>query len=113
MLGKPLARSTFFPRKKPDARCGIGAVGALALLSDSGDLIDVADMPIRGRPTVNGPLLAEIVIRSRASLAFVEFVGTRSGEGAVGAFAFGRSRGVVEGVLAACAILATHIAPAA
>jgi hypothetical protein len=96
----------------------IGAAGALALLDESGDLIDVADMPIlrdgpKGRPTVNGPLLAEIVNRWRASRAFIEFVGARPGEGAVGAFAFGRSRGVVEGVLGACGIPATHIAPAA
>ena len=96
----------------------IGAAGALALLADNGELIDVADMPIlrdgpKGRPTVNGPLLAEIVNRWRASRAFVEFVGARPGEGAVGAFAFGRSRGVVEGVLGACGVPAAHIAPAA
>jgi crossover junction endodeoxyribonuclease RuvC len=42
----------------------------------------------------------------------VENVGARPGEGAVGAFAFGRSTGVVEGVLSALSIPATHIAPA-
>src|SRR5205823_8808481 len=39
----------------------------------------------------------DLVFRWRARQAFVEFVGSRPGEGAVGAFAFGRSRGVVEG----------------
>lgn len=53
------------------------------------------------RPAVNGPLLAEIVGRWRASRAFIEFVGARPGEGAIGAFALRRSRGGVEGVLGA------------
>ena len=96
----------------------IGAAGALALIDDAGELVDVADMPIlrdgpANRPAVNGPLLAEIVARWRASRAFIEFVGARPGEGAVGAFAFGRSRGVCEGVLGALGVPAAHIAPAA
>ena len=95
----------------------IGAQGALALLTREGDLIDVVDMPIlrdgpKNRPSVNGPLLAPIIRRWQPTHAFVEFVGARPGEGAVGAFAFGRSRGVVEGVLGACGVPATHIAPA-
>ena len=95
----------------------IGSCGAIALLDDNGELIDVADMPIlrdgpAGRPAVNAPLLAQIIARWRASRAYVEYVGARPGEGAVGAFAFGRSRGVVEGVLGACGVSATHIAPA-
>ena len=95
----------------------IGSCGAIALLDDNGELIDVADMPIlrdgpAGRPAVNAPLLAQIIARWRASRAYVEYVGARPGEGAVGAFAFGRSRGVLEGVLGACGVSATHIAPA-
>jgi crossover junction endodeoxyribonuclease RuvC len=95
----------------------IGTKGALALLSADGYLIEVADMPVlrdgpKGRPAVNGPLLAELVYRWQATQAFIEHVGGRPGEIAVGAFAFGRSRGVVEGVLAACGVPATHIAPA-
>lgn len=91
----------------------IGAAGALALVDEAGELVEVADMPIlrdgpSNRPAVNGPLLAELVGRWRANRAFVEYVGARPGEGAVGAFAFGRSRGVIEGVLAALAVLATH-----
>jgi crossover junction endodeoxyribonuclease RuvC len=90
----------------------IGTAGALALLTPDGDLVEVADMPVlrdgpKGRPTVNAPLLAALVYRWHAKQAFVEYVGARPGEGAVGAFAFGRSRGVVEGVLAACGVPAT------
>jgi crossover junction endodeoxyribonuclease RuvC len=96
----------------------IGTRGALALLNPQGDLLEVADMPVlrdgpKGRPAVNGLLLAEIVFRWHAKQAFIEHVGARPDEGAVGAFAFGRSRGVVEGVLAACGVPASHIAPAA
>jgi crossover junction endodeoxyribonuclease RuvC len=95
----------------------IGTKGALALLSSAGELLEVADMPClndgpKGRPAVNGPLLADLVRKWRASVAYIEYVGARPGEGAVGAFAFGRSRGVVEGVLGACGVTATHIAPA-
>lgn len=96
----------------------IGASGALALLSDTGELLDVADMPVlrdgpKSRPTVNGPLLAQIVQRWKPDRAFIEFVGARPGEGPVGAFAFGRSRGCCDGVLAAFGIPAAYIAPAA
>jgi crossover junction endodeoxyribonuclease RuvC len=56
----------------------IGACGAIALLDEGGGLVGVEDMPV----------LADGPKERRAP-----------GEGAVGAFAFGRSRGVVEGVL--------------
>jgi crossover junction endodeoxyribonuclease RuvC len=96
----------------------IGASGAIALLTGAGELVDVFDMPVladgpSGRRAVNAPLLSEIIFKTHASKAFVEFVGARPGEGAVGAFAFGRSRGVVEGVLGAAGVLATTKAPAA
>jgi crossover junction endodeoxyribonuclease RuvC len=94
----------------------IGATGALALLSDQGELIDVFDMPcLRDGPakrrTVNAPLLAEIIYKSHAGRAYVERVGPRPMEGAVGAFAFGDAAGVVRGCLAAAAIPALYITP--
>ena len=94
----------------------IGAVGAVAVLTGDGDLVAVHDMPVlldgpSGRRAVNGPLLAEIVANSHASRAFVEFVGARPKEGPVGAFAFGRSRGVVEGVCAALGLPVTFMTP--
>jgi crossover junction endodeoxyribonuclease RuvC len=96
----------------------IGLQGAIAFLTPEGQLIDVFGMPVlsdgpAGRRAVNAPLLAEIVFKSHAVEAFIELVGARPGEGAVGAFAFGRSRGVCEGVLASAGIPAQHIAPAA
>jgi crossover junction endodeoxyribonuclease RuvC len=94
----------------------IGAAGALAALTDAGDLIDVWDMPTlrdgpKNRRTVNAPLLAEIVYKSHADRAFVERVGPRPMEGAVGAFAFGDCKGVIRGCLAAAAIPSVFITP--
>jgi crossover junction endodeoxyribonuclease RuvC len=96
----------------------VGVSGALALLTDDGCLIQVVDMPIlkdgpAGRSAVNGALLASIIQDWRPARAVVELVGVRPGEGAVGAFSFGRSRGLCEGVLAALAVPSTLIAPAA
>jgi crossover junction endodeoxyribonuclease RuvC len=96
----------------------IGARGAVAVVTRAGELIDVSDMPClndgpAGRRAVNAALLAETIARAHASKAFVELVGSRPGEGAVGAFAFGRSRGVVEGVLGALSVPLALIAPAA
>lgn len=94
----------------------IGSKGALALISPAGALLEVADMPVladgpKNRPAVNAPLLAEIIWKWQAGAASIEYVGARPGEGAVGAFAFGRSRGVVEGVLGACGVPAALITP--
>jgi crossover junction endodeoxyribonuclease RuvC len=94
----------------------IGNRGAIALITASGGLEAVWDMPClndgpAGRRTVNAPLLAEIVAKAHATHAFVEFVAARPGEGAVGAFSFGRSRGVIEGVCAALSIPVTMLTP--
>jgi crossover junction endodeoxyribonuclease RuvC len=86
----------------------IGVSGAIAILSD-GALIQVHDMPIlhdgpKNRPSVNAPLLAEIIATSHAERVLIEWVGVRPGEGAVGAFAFGRARGVCEGICAGLSV---------
>jgi crossover junction endodeoxyribonuclease RuvC len=97
----------------------VGSRGAVALIdAETRQIVEIIDMPClndgpKGRPAVNGPLLADLIYRAHAGHAFVEHVGARPGEGAVGAFAFGRSRGVVEGLLGACGVPITHIAPAA
>jgi crossover junction endodeoxyribonuclease RuvC len=94
----------------------VGVVGALALLDGDGGLRQVFNMPVladgpSARRNVNAPLLAEIVAKSQATKVFVEYVGARSGEGAVGAFAFGRSGGVIEGVLAALGLPIAFLSP--
>lgn len=95
----------------------VGSKGAIAVIeSDTGDLIEVYDMPTlqdgpSNRAAVNPPLLADIVFKSHAKAAFVEMVNARPGEAASGAFAFGRCRGVIEGVLGAAGIPSTQITP--
>jgi len=96
----------------------IGVSGALALIDPDGALIAVHDMPclcdgLAGRRSINAALLAEIIAKSHATTAFVEYVGPRPHEGAVGAFAFGRARGVVEGVMAALGLPIAFITPPA
>ncbi|HEX3521255.1 MAG TPA: hypothetical protein VHT52_04120 [Stellaceae bacterium] len=95
----------------------IGVKGALALINEAGALLEVWDMPClndgpKNRRTVNAPLLAEIIYKSHATIAVVERVGPRPGEGSVGAFAFGDAKGVVRGVLAAAAIPGDYLTPA-
>ncbi len=94
-----------------------GLNGAMALLTSDGVLLDLADMPVLadgtgGKRAINAALLAVQVRTWAPGLAYCEFVGARPGEGAVGAFSFGRSRGVIEGALGALAVPVQMIAPA-
>ena len=96
----------------------IGVQGAIALLDETGALLEISDMPVlhdgpKGRRAINAPLLAAIIFKSHATRAFVEHVSARPGEGAVGAFPFGRSRGVIEGVLAAAGVRCSFLTPPA
>ena len=82
-----------------------GVHGAIALLSDDGQLLEIHDMPeteeCSGRHATNAPLLASIIVQLHARVAFCEFVASRPSDAKIAAFAFGRSRGVIEGVCAA------------
>ena len=94
----------------------IGVAGAVAELTAAGELIAVEDMPVlrdgpKNRAAINAPLLAEIIFKSHAGQAFVEHVAARPGEGAVGAFAFGRARGIIEGVCGAAGVPVTFLTP--
>src|SRR3984957_9532118 len=78
-----------------------GKSGAVAVLDEGGELLKVHDTPStlepKGRSATNAPLLASILARSHARIAYCEFVGARSTDAKVAAFAFGRARGVIEG----------------
>ena len=94
----------------------IGINGAVAVLTGTGDLIAIHNMPTladgpAGRRAVNAALLASLIYESHARSAFVELVNAWPGEGAVGAFSFGRSRGVIEGALAAAGVPCRFITP--
>jgi crossover junction endodeoxyribonuclease RuvC len=93
----------------------IGVTGAIAILQD-GELVNVHDMPCLDdgpvkRRNINAPLLASIIYSTHAELAYVEHVSARPKEGPTGAFAFGRSRGVIEGVLAAAGVPVQFLTP--
>lgn len=93
----------------------IGRHGALALFLDEA-LVEIADMPIledgpAGRPSINAALLAGVVRRMALDKAVCEHVAARPGEAPMGAFAFGRSRGVIEGVLAAHGLPTRFVTP--
>jgi crossover junction endodeoxyribonuclease RuvC len=94
----------------------IGAHGAIALLDYRGQLIDVVDMPgmetgPRGRVEVNPVLLVSTIKRLDPACAYIETVASRPGSKASAMFAFGRSRGLCEGVLAALGISTSWITP--
>lgn len=96
--------------------CGIdpGAGGALALL-EGDSLLAVADMPtfqMKTKRKVDAAGLSTIMREWQPDHVFLELVGSRPGEGHVGAFSFGRASGVVEGVVAALLLPITMVTPA-
>lgn len=95
-----------------------GAKGALALVGPFGTLDSLHDMPTRtvrvgdkDRTRVDEVRLGELLRDLRPDVAFLEQVGSHSGEGPMGAFAFGRSVGIVQGALGAIGLQATEVPP--
>ena len=92
-----------------------GAHGAIAGLDENGPVLWVADMPstteANGRSATNAPLLAPIIARTHARIAFSEFTGARPTDAKAAAFAFGRARGVIEGVCGALSIPIVFLTP--
>jgi crossover junction endodeoxyribonuclease RuvC len=92
-----------------------GAYGAIALLDDKGQLLEIVDMPstseVNGRTATNAPLLAAILARSHARVAFCEFTAARPTDAKVAAFAFGRARGCIEGVCGALSLPIVFLTP--
>src|SRR3984885_1918710 len=92
-----------------------GAHGAIAVLTEAGQLLDIFDMPstteANGRTATNAPLLAGILARSHARVAFCELVGAHPTDARVAAFSFGRGRGVIEGCAGALGLPIVFITP--
>lgn len=92
-----------------------GLGGALAFIADDGVIL-VHDMPTiqaGKRRTIDRIELARLIdAAGPIEAAYVEKVGTRPGEGAVGAFSFGRGVGIIIGILTAHFIPVHEVTPA-
>ena len=96
-----------------------GLNGAIAFFDTGRGHLSVVDMPVvevlRGgkkKREVSAQMLAQIIrLAERPCTAVFERVNAMPGQGVTSVFSFGRSSGIVEGVLAALAIPAHIITP--
>ena len=95
----------------------VGLNGAIALVVD-GELISVVDMPTvtldrngKAKRQVSVPELVDIIKQFDPTEAYVEKVFAMAGQGVTSVFSFGRSLGVVEGVLTTMKIKTTLMTP--
>jgi crossover junction endodeoxyribonuclease RuvC len=92
-----------------------GTHGAIAILDETGQLLGVEDMPTtpeaNGRTATNAPLLAGLLVRAHARVAYCEFTGARPTDARTAAFAFGRARGVIEGCAGALGLPIVFLTP--
>jgi crossover junction endodeoxyribonuclease RuvC len=97
-----------------------GLDGAFAVLDAKGDIIQVFDMPTvevkvgssMKRKVAPAAIADELqMFQPHRCLAMVEKVAARPGQGVASMFGFGRSLGVVEGVLAGMGISYEMIGP--
>ena len=95
----------------------VGLNGAIALVQD-GELIGVVDMPTvtldrngKAKRQVSVPEVVDIIKQFDPNEAYVEKVFAMAGQGVTSVFSFGRSLGVVEGVLTTMKIKTTLITP--
>jgi crossover junction endodeoxyribonuclease RuvC len=95
-----------------------GLSGALAFLDTETNIVAVEDMPtvtvIRNKKEkreVSPQLIAAAIIKRHVGAAYLERVNAMTGQGVSSVFSFGRSAGVIEGVLAAFDIPTTLVLP--
>jgi crossover junction endodeoxyribonuclease RuvC len=95
-----------------------GLSGAIAFYDTKTGDITVADMPTievtrngKKKNEVSPQLLSDEIAKGHPTMAFLERVGAMPGQGVTSVFSFGRSMGVVEGILAAFDIPTTIVPP--
>ena len=96
-----------------------GLNGALAFFDADTGALTLMDIPTLhagtgGKRVLDDDSLARAIDEraNTTSHAFVELVGSRPGEGAVGAFSFGQGYGVLRGILAANFVPRSYVRPA-
>ena len=90
-----------------------GKTGALALLdTDTGALVAVTDMPTADKVVDHVLLAATVRQLAPVDVAAVELVGSRPGEAPSFAFRFGRSYGIILGVMAGVNVPVELVHPA-
>lgn len=93
--------------------CGIdpGMTGAVAFyFSETPARVAVEDMPVAGK-MVSAVLLADMIRKYSPSVAIIESVSSRPGQGVCSVFKFGTSYGVVQGVIGALQIPVEFVSP--
>ncbi|WP_333824270.1 hypothetical protein [Pinisolibacter sp.] len=91
-----------------------GLSGAGAVVTPSGDLVAVFDLPMMGEgkaARIDANLLARLIEEFAPASAVAEQVGAMPKQGVASTFAFGRAVGVLAGVLGALAIPTTYVPP--
>ncbi|MCK2118295.1 hypothetical protein MYW52_22710 [Pseudomonas juntendi] len=79
-----------------------GLFGGIAVIDENFNLVDCFRMPvieIDGKKKVDAGTLFKLLSKYDITLAVLEKVGTRPGEGVVGAFSFGDAYGAARAVL--------------
>ena len=97
-----------------------GITGALAVFDDTG-CINVFDMPTKPKASGKGlqidakeiyTLINNVYkIEKSIQASFIETVGTHPGQGVVSAFSFGKSAGIIEGVVGSFDIPIRMVSP--
>lgn len=97
-----------------------GLSGAVAFYDTVEGSVEIHDMPTvelarngKNKREVSAALLANILTSRKADGAFLERVNAMTGQGVSSVFSFGRSSGIVEGILAAYDIPTTLVTPQA
>lgn len=85
-----------------------GLTGALAFFNPEAGTLDIVDMPVieverggKAKREISPHFIASAIRDFKPTVAWLERVGARPGQGTSSMFAFGRGVGQVEGVLAA------------
>jgi len=97
-----------------------GLSGAVAFYDTVEQTVEVVDMPVlelvrngKKKREVSAQTLANHLAGRKIYAAFLERVNAMTGQGVTSVFSFGRSMGIVEGVLAAYDIPTTLVTPQA